>query len=87
MEKCIKKEIMNFLTVKTHSVQHGFRPLHLCESQLLYTIHLWASSLDQLHALFLDFAEAFNSVPHRRLLLKLYHIGIRGIYGINYPQI
>jgi len=29
------------------------------------------------HVIFLDFAKAFNSVPHERLLLKLDHIGVR----------
>ena len=66
---------------KLSTVQHGFRPRHSCLTQLLETIHQWAATLDRAkstHAIFLDFAKAFDSVPHQRLLIKLNHIGVRG---------
>ena len=59
--------------------QHGLRAKHSCLTQLLESIHHWAHSLDRslsTHILFLDFAKAFDSVPHGRLLLKLESIGI-----------
>ena len=55
--------------------------IHQCLTQLLETIHQWAAALDKgksIHAVFLDFAKAFDSVPLQRLLIKLDHIGVRG---------
>ena len=83
MEKIIAKKLRAFLDEhrKLSAVQHGFRPRHSCLTQLLETIHQWAATLDRAkstHAIFLDFARAFDSVPYQRLLIKLNHIGVRG---------
>ena len=46
----------------------------------LRTKHEWASVLNvhgQVDVVFLDFAKAFDSVPHERLLLKAAYYGIR----------
>ncbi len=61
--------------------QHGFRPRSSCESQLITTFHDIAGQLDrrdikQVDAIVLDFAKAFDKVPHRRLTLKLKYYGI-----------
>ena len=48
---------------------------------LLNSVHDWALNLEHRktsHCLFLDFAKAFNAVPHERLLLKLEAIGFTG---------
>ena len=61
------------------TVQHGFRARHSCETQLLTTIQDLASSWDrkeQIDVAVLDFAKAFDTVPHRKLLFKLGHYGI-----------
>ena len=61
--------------------QHGFRPKRSTESQLILSIHDLTNSLDKckfVHAVVLDFAKAFDKVPHRRLLAKLQHYGIQG---------
>jgi len=52
-----------------------------CESQLLGVVNDFSKALntgEQIDVLFLDFAKAFNKVPHERLCQKLGHYGIIG---------
>ena len=59
---------------------HDFQRGLSCETQLITVIHEWASVLNvhgQVDVVFLDFAKAFDSVPHERLLLKAAYYGIR----------
>ena len=61
--------------------QHEFRKKRSCETQLLSTIQEIASSTDKRHQvdiILLDFAKAFDKVPHTRLLHKLDHYRVRG---------
>ena len=54
--------------------QHGFRERRCCESQLILTIDNFAQCLNNkglVHAIFLDFAKAFDKVPHKKLCHKL----------------
>ena len=59
--------------------QHGFRKQRSCETQLISIIHDLTSNLDkcgQTDVILLDFAKAFDKVPHQRLLYKLKNVGI-----------
>ena len=61
--------------------QHGFRAGHSCETQLVLAIDDWARSLDsgtRTDIAIFDFSKAFDSVPHKRLLVKLHSYGICG---------
>ena len=61
--------------------QHGFRKRRSTETQLILAADDLAQGLDkgeQVDCILLDFSKAFDKVPHRRLLLKLHHYGIRG---------
>ena len=54
--------------------QHGFRRRRSCETQLIITSHDLAAILNrhsQADVAVLDFAKAFDKVPHHRLLPKL----------------
>ena len=61
--------------------QHGFRKRRSCETQLLLTVDDLAKEIDkggQTDTILLDYAKAFDKVPHQRLVMKLFHYGIRG---------
>ena len=66
--------------------QHGFQSQRSCETQLVQFVHDIISNLDgtvnrghkQTDLIIMDFAKAFDKVPHRRLLHKLDYYGIRG---------
>ena len=50
-------------------------------SLLLSAVDDWAETLKRclsIHYVFIDFAKAFDSAPHERLLIKLQSIGIQG---------
>ena len=66
--------------------QLGFQSRRSCETQLVQFVHDIISNLDaavnrghkQTDLIIMDFANAFDKVPHRRLLHKLDYYGIRG---------
>ena len=83
MERIIHSKLTTVLEshnlISTH--QFGFRRNHSTTHLLLEAVHDWAKVLecrDSCHCLYLDFAKAFDSVPHYRLLLKLQSLGISG---------
>ena len=70
--------------LNTHSIlydlQHGFRFARSCETQLTSFVQELCNSNDkniQTDVIVMDFAKAFDKVPHKRLLYKLGYCGIR----------
>ena len=82
MERLIKNVLTDHLLEnKSFTLgQHGFREFRSCFSQLLGVFEEWTSLLDDnisVDKVYFDFAKAFDSVPHKRLLTK------RKLYGIE----
>ena len=62
--------------------QYGFINGRSCLTQLLNIMEIWSNWGDEgvpWDTIYLDFAKAFDSVPHKRLILKLKWLGI----GVN----
>ena len=59
--------------------QHGFRRLHSTNSSLTDVLYNTLNRKYIALALFIDVAEAFDSLNHNVLLSKLEHYGIRGV--------
>ena len=83
LETLVREKITEHLTVNDmiSNRQHGFVCKKSCGSNLLETVDEWTKILDsggKVDAVFLDFAKAFDSVPHQRLLSKLQSYGIAG---------
>ena len=62
------------------SEQHGFTKGRSCLTNLLETLENWTQAIDEglsVDAIYLDYRKAFDTVPHERLLKKLYSYGLR----------
>jgi hypothetical protein len=83
MEHIVTKHVMNHLENNKilYELQHGFRHNRSRETQLLSFIQELSetdSKNIQIDLIIMDFAKAFDEVPHRRLLYKLNYYGISG---------
>ena len=83
LESIVRDNLLNHLTEAglLSEAQHGFLPGRSCTSQLLEVMEDWSAAVEngeQVDVVYLDFAKAFDSVPHLRLISKLHTYGIRG---------
>ncbi|KAL8625775.1 hypothetical protein ACOMHN_012367 [Nucella lapillus] len=83
METLIRNKILEHMQANNLicKEQHGFTPGRSCVTQLLDTLDCWTEILDSggsIDAVYMDFRKAFDSVPHRRLMLKTKAHGIEG---------
>ena len=83
MESLVRHETMQHLLVNEllSRHQHGFMAGRSCTTQLLEVLDIWSRFLDEgdnADVVYLDFAKAFDTVPHSRMMYKLYSYGIRG---------
>ena len=82
-EKTVRESIMNHMTLNNlfTDCQFGFRHKRSCILQLLDVLDDWSKYYDenkQIDTVYLNIKKAFDTVPHRRLLLKLKKYGIEG---------
>ena len=83
LERLINQAIMTHLSQHNliKDTQHGFLPKRSCRTNLLLYLELLTSCIDKgLHidVLYLDFAKAFDKVPHKRSLKKFQAHGVCG---------
>ena len=83
MESIIRDNMVAHLIANEllHASQHGFMNSKSCQTNLLEYLDTLTSLVDQgydIDVIYLDFAKAFDKVPHLRLLQKLDCCGISG---------
>ena len=64
-----------------NETQHGFRGRRSCLTNLLVFLDKLTRAIDEgydLDVVYLDFAKAFDKVPHQRLISKLQKHGLDG---------
>ena len=64
-----------------HSTQYGFMAAKLCQTNLIEYLNTLTKLVDEgynVDVIYLDFANAFDKVPHQRLLQNLEGLGISG---------
>ncbi|CAH8595529.1 unnamed protein product [Heterobilharzia americana] len=82
MEKVIVKAVVDYMTTNQllSPAQHGFLKGRSCTTSYLDYLDNVTSKRDQglfVTTLFLDFKQAFDKVPHKRLVTKLQSYGFR----------
>ena len=83
LEKLVRAALLDHL--KTNGIlsgnQHGFVPGRSCITQLLQVMDKWTEMIENgnpVDVIYLDFAKAFDSVPHRRMMVRLESVGVAG---------
>jgi Reverse transcriptase (RNA-dependent DNA polymerase)/Endonuclease-reverse transcriptase len=83
LEGLIRDQLMEHLVTNNlvEESQHGFIPGKSCATNLIEFLDFISETLDRGGAadvVFLDFAKAFDKVPHKRLIEKLKAVGVQG---------
>lgn len=96
MERIMRRVMMNHLlshhALSLPSSQHGFCPGRSVDTASVTFVDFLTDNVDRgkiIHAIYLDYAKAFDSVPHTLLLAKLRNFGISGFlfkWIANYLQ-
>ncbi|CAB4012394.1 Hypothetical predicted protein, partial [Paramuricea clavata] len=74
LERCVLRNLRDYLMSLINSAQHGFIPGRSCTTQLVEVLHYIGSILDsgkQTDIIFMDMSKAFDKVSHTALINKL----------------
>ena len=83
MESIIRDHIIDYMVSNSYITdeQHGFVLGRECMTNLLQAMDDWTKAIELGHnidVIYTDFSKASDSVPHKRLRVKLESIGIEG---------
>ena len=83
LESFVKNSIQEYMETNKFftDCQHGFRGKRSCVTQLLEAMNDFTNLIDNsncIDVIYMDFAKAFDKVPHQRLLNKMSAYGIEG---------
>ena len=83
MESIIKDDTLVYMVSNKllTNLQHGFVPGKSCQSNLLLMLNFLTKSIENgtyAYLVYLEFAKAFDSVQHNRLICKFHNYGISG---------
>jgi hypothetical protein len=83
MESIVKRRVNQYLTANNclSPSQFGFRTKFSTCSQLLHCTNIWSQKIDShkpIDVIYFDFAKAFDTVCHSKLLSKIDSYGIKG---------
>ena len=83
LEGLVRQKLVEHLTDNNlvTDYQHGFVSGRSCSTNLLAVLDAWTETLENegcVDTVYLDFAKAFDTVPHERLLRKLSGLGVHG---------
>ena len=82
MESIVRDAIVSHMMINNlfAEQQHGFVPKRDCITQLLLCLEEWTAMVEcgkPFDIIYTDFSKAFDSVPHKRLRVKLESYGIK----------